>query len=85
MMTLTVNLLEPRRKKMKPMSESEPCRGYIAEYPNDEEELEGIDLQQKRYPGEGSDRDYLYDEVSISLDGFLSIFESWFDCKSRSV
>ncbi|KAG2306964.1 hypothetical protein Bca52824_026712 [Brassica carinata] len=27
-------------------------RGYIAEYPNDEEELEGIDLQQKRYPGE---------------------------------
>ncbi|KAJ4916284.1 Uncharacterized protein Rs2_01834 [Raphanus sativus] len=57
----------------------------LEEYPNDEEELEGIDLHQKRYPWEGSGRDYLYDEVSISLDGFLSIFESRFDCKSRSV
>ncbi|KAF2560429.1 hypothetical protein F2Q70_00014690 [Brassica cretica] len=51
-------------------------RGYIAEHPNDEEEVEGIDLHQQRYPWEGSDMDYLYDEVSISLDGLRSIFES---------
>ncbi|KAF2566826.1 hypothetical protein F2Q68_00023794 [Brassica cretica] len=50
--------------------------GYIAEHPNDEEEVEGIDLHQQRYPWEGSDMDYLYDEVSISLDGLRSIFES---------
>ncbi|KAF2602636.1 hypothetical protein F2Q70_00028166 [Brassica cretica] len=31
--------------------------GYIAEHPNDEEEVEGIDLHQQRYPGEGSDMD----------------------------
>ncbi|KAF3543141.1 hypothetical protein DY000_02003388 [Brassica cretica] len=36
--------------------------GYIAEHPNDEEEVEGIDLHQQRYPWEGSDMDYLYDE-----------------------
>ncbi|WZZ63824.1 hypothetical protein YC2023_075194 [Brassica napus] len=54
----------------------EPYRGYIAEHPNDEEEVEGIDLHQQRYPWEGSDMDYLYDEVSISLDGLRSIFES---------
>ncbi|KAF2596030.1 hypothetical protein F2Q68_00007614 [Brassica cretica] len=30
---------------------------------NDEEEAEGIDLQQPRYPWEGSDRDYIYDEL----------------------
>ncbi|KAF2604431.1 hypothetical protein F2Q70_00024463 [Brassica cretica] len=51
-------------------------RGYIAEHPNDEEEVEGIDLHQQRYPWEGSDMVYLYDEVSISLDGLRSIFES---------
>ncbi|WZZ82199.1 hypothetical protein YC2023_102771 [Brassica napus] len=51
-------------------------RGYIAEHPNDEEEVEGIDLHQQHYPWEGSDMDYLYDEVSISLDGLRSIFES---------
>ncbi|KAF3505501.1 hypothetical protein F2Q69_00001366 [Brassica cretica] len=50
--------------------------GYIAEHPNDEEEVEGIDLHQQRYPWERSDMDYLYDEVSISLDGLRSIFES---------
>ncbi|KAF3559119.1 hypothetical protein F2Q69_00016972 [Brassica cretica] len=50
--------------------------GYIAEHPNDEEEVEGIDLHQQRYPWEESDMDYLYDEVSISLDGLRSIFES---------
>ncbi|WZZ36832.1 hypothetical protein YC2023_020233 [Brassica napus] len=54
----------------------EPYRGYIAEHLNDEEEAEGIDLHQQRYPWEGSDMDYLYDEVSISLDGLRSIFES---------
>ncbi|WZZ66478.1 hypothetical protein YC2023_077848 [Brassica napus] len=42
----------------------EPYRGYIAEHPNDEEEVEGIDLHQRRYPWEGSDMDYLYDEQS---------------------
>ncbi|KAF3578228.1 hypothetical protein DY000_02032952 [Brassica cretica] len=50
--------------------------GYIADHPNDEEEVEGIDLHQQRYPWEGSGMDYLYDEVSISLDGLRSIFES---------
>ena len=39
---------------------------------DDEEDAEGIDLQQQqRYPWEGSDRDYIYDEVSISLDVFF--------------
>ncbi|WZZ78531.1 hypothetical protein YC2023_099103 [Brassica napus] len=42
----------------------EPYRGYIAEHPNDEEEVEGIDLHQQRYPWKGSDMDYLYDEQS---------------------
>ncbi|KAF3501442.1 hypothetical protein F2Q69_00040357, partial [Brassica cretica] len=40
--------------------------GYIAEHPNDEEEVEGIDLHQQRYPWEGSDMDYLYDESSFA-------------------
>ncbi|KAF2538268.1 hypothetical protein F2Q68_00019026 [Brassica cretica] len=48
----------------------------VTEHPNDEEEVEGIDLHQQRYPWEGSDMDYLYDEVSISLDCLRSIFES---------
>ncbi|WZZ92259.1 hypothetical protein YC2023_120838 [Brassica napus] len=42
----------------------EPYRGYIAEHPNDEEEVEGIDLHQQCYLWEGSDMDYLYDEQS---------------------
>ncbi|KAF3554137.1 hypothetical protein F2Q69_00016948 [Brassica cretica] len=50
--------------------------GYIAEHPNDEEEVEGIDMHQQCYPWEGSGMDYLYDEVSISLDGLRSIFGS---------
>ncbi|WZZ70690.1 hypothetical protein YC2023_082060 [Brassica napus] len=36
----------------------------FAEHPNDEEEVEGIDLHQQSYPWEGSDMDYLYDEQS---------------------
>ncbi|WZZ21892.1 hypothetical protein YC2023_123279 [Brassica napus] len=37
---------------------------FIAEHANDEEDAEGIDLQQQqRYPWEGSDRDYIYDEL----------------------
>ncbi|KAL0683561.1 hypothetical protein Bca4012_050409 [Brassica carinata] len=40
--------------------------GYIAEHPNDEEEVEGIDMHQQRYPWEGSDMDYLYDESSFA-------------------
>ncbi|WZZ52895.1 hypothetical protein YC2023_053002 [Brassica napus] len=55
---------------------SRSFREYIAEHPNDEEEVEGIDLYHQCYPWEGSDMDYLYDEVSISLDGLRSIFES---------
>ncbi|KAF3553168.1 hypothetical protein F2Q69_00015607 [Brassica cretica] len=35
-----------------------------SEHPNDEEEVEGIDLHQQRYPWEGSDMDYLYDELT---------------------
>ncbi|KAF3524478.1 hypothetical protein F2Q69_00048364 [Brassica cretica] len=42
--------------------------GYIAEHPNDEEEVEGIDLHQQRYPWEGSDMDYLYDEMYMTAD-----------------
>ncbi|KAL0676099.1 hypothetical protein Bca4012_004080 [Brassica carinata] len=69
MMALTVHSREPRSKRRR-------SQGYISEHPNDEEEVEGIDLHQLRYPWEGSDMDYLYDEVSISLDGLRSIFES---------
>ncbi|KAF3577939.1 hypothetical protein DY000_02034773 [Brassica cretica] len=57
MMTLTVHLREPRSKRRR-------GQGYIAEHPNDEEEVEGIDLHQQRYPWEGSDMDYLYDELA---------------------
>ncbi|KAF3503415.1 hypothetical protein F2Q69_00044397 [Brassica cretica] len=36
----------------------------LDEHANDEEDAEGIDLQQQqRYPWEGSDRDYIYDEL----------------------
>ncbi|KAF2569410.1 hypothetical protein F2Q68_00023993 [Brassica cretica] len=69
MMALTAHSREPRSKRRR-------SQGYNAEHPNDEEEVEGIDLHQQRYPWEGSDMDYLYDEVSISLDGLRSIFES---------
>ncbi|KAL0824047.1 hypothetical protein Bca101_047724 [Brassica carinata] len=69
MMDLTVHSRELRSKRRR-------SQWYIAEHPNDEEEVEGIDLHQQRYPWEGSDMNYLYDEVSISLDGLWSIFES---------
>ncbi|KAL0772946.1 hypothetical protein Bca101_038097 [Brassica carinata] len=69
MMALTVHSQEPRNKRRR-------SQGYITEHPNDEEEMEGIDLHQQRYPWEGSDMDYLYNEVIISLDGLRSIFES---------
>ncbi|KAF3555373.1 hypothetical protein F2Q69_00011896 [Brassica cretica] len=69
MMALTVHSREPRSKRRR-------SQGYIAEHHNDEEEVKGIDMHQQRYPWEGSDMDYLYDEVSISLDGLRSIFES---------
>ena len=50
---------------------------FIAEHANDEEDAEGIDLQQQqRYPWEGSDRDYIYDEVSISLDVFFFLHQT---------
>ncbi|KAL0772578.1 hypothetical protein Bca101_037729 [Brassica carinata] len=57
-MTLTVHSREPRSKRRR-------SQGYIAEHPNDEEEVEGIDLHQQRYPWEGSDMDYLYDEAEF--------------------
>ncbi|KAF2536607.1 hypothetical protein F2Q68_00022058 [Brassica cretica] len=59
MMALTVHSREPRSKRRR-------SQGYIAEHPNDEEEVEGIDLHQQRYPWEGSDMDYLYDESSFA-------------------
>ncbi|KAF3511012.1 hypothetical protein F2Q69_00004012 [Brassica cretica] len=55
---------------------SQEVKEEEAKHPNDEEEVEGIDLHQQRYPWEGNDMDYLYDEVSILLDGLRSIFES---------
>ncbi|KAF3594505.1 hypothetical protein DY000_02026250 [Brassica cretica] len=38
----------------------------LEDHPNDEEEVEGIDLHQQHYPWEGSDMDYLYDESSFA-------------------
>ncbi|KAF3591486.1 hypothetical protein DY000_02020458 [Brassica cretica] len=69
MMALTVHLREPRSKRRR-------SQGYIAEHPNDEEEVEGIDLHQQRYPWEGSDMDYLYDELlsmelTLEIDGAI--------------
>ncbi|KAF2575033.1 hypothetical protein F2Q70_00006692 [Brassica cretica] len=58
MMALTIHSREPRSKRTR-------SQEYIAEHPNDEEE-EGIDLHQQRYPWEGSDMDYLYDESSFA-------------------
>ncbi|KAF3593488.1 hypothetical protein DY000_02024817 [Brassica cretica] len=56
-----------RGRELEQMQEQETrSGGYIAEHPNDEEEVEGIDLHQQRYPWEGSDMDYLYDESSFA-------------------
>ncbi|WZZ52713.1 hypothetical protein YC2023_052820 [Brassica napus] len=38
----------------------------LEEHPNDEEEVEVIELHQQRYPWEESDMDYLYDESSFA-------------------
>ncbi|KAL0649800.1 hypothetical protein Bca4012_092491 [Brassica carinata] len=57
-MALTVHSREPKSKRRR-------SQRYIAEHPNDEEEVEGIDLHQQRYPWEGSDMDYLYDEQRV--------------------
>ncbi|KAF3609603.1 hypothetical protein DY000_02051454 [Brassica cretica] len=59
MMALTVHSREPRSKRRR-------SQGYIAEHPNDEEEVEGIEVHQQCYPWEGSDMDYLYDEKSFA-------------------
>ncbi|XP_033141491.1 eukaryotic translation initiation factor 2 subunit beta isoform X1 [Brassica rapa] len=60
-----------KKKKKKPVEssllneESVDAPEDLEENANDEEEAEGIDLQQQqqRYPWEGSDRDYMYDEL----------------------
>lgn len=46
--------------------DSYPVWILLTEHVNDEEEGEGIPLQQQLYPWEGTDRDYLYEEVCIS-------------------
>ncbi|KAF3586904.1 hypothetical protein F2Q69_00027007 [Brassica cretica] len=48
----------------------------LEEHPNDEEEVEGIDLHQQRYPWEESDMNYLYDELlsmelTLEIDGVI--------------
>ncbi|KAL0744936.1 hypothetical protein Bca101_101041 [Brassica carinata] len=63
MMALTVHLQEPISKRRRSQHKFEPYKGYIAEHPNDEEEVEVIELHQQRYPWEESDMDYLYDET----------------------
>ncbi|KAF3551071.1 hypothetical protein DY000_02002643 [Brassica cretica] len=45
---------------------SQEVKEEEAKHPNDEEEVEGIDLHQQRYLWEGSDMDYLYDESSFA-------------------
>ncbi|XP_033138618.1 eukaryotic translation initiation factor 2 subunit beta isoform X1 [Brassica rapa] len=60
-----------KKKKKKPVEissslneESLDAAEDLDEHTNDEEDAEGIDLQQQqRYPWEGSDRDYIYDEL----------------------
>ncbi|KAG2311244.1 hypothetical protein Bca52824_022801 [Brassica carinata] len=60
-----------KKKKKKPVEssslneESVDASEDVEELANDEEDAEGIDLQQQqqRYPWEGSDRDYIYDEL----------------------
>ncbi|KAF2615954.1 hypothetical protein F2Q70_00010991 [Brassica cretica] len=67
MMTLTVHSREPRSKRRRSQSlnkENVDAPEDLEEHPNDEEEVEGIDLHQQRYPWEGSDMDYLYDELA---------------------
>ncbi|KAF3560122.1 hypothetical protein F2Q69_00010767 [Brassica cretica] len=64
-MSLTVHSREPRSKRRRSQSlnkENVDAPEDLEEHPNDEEEVEGIDLHQQRYPWEGSDMDYLYDE-----------------------
>ncbi|KAF3528520.1 hypothetical protein DY000_02042848 [Brassica cretica] len=74
MMALTVHSREPRSKRRRSQSlnkENVDAPEDLEEHPNDEEEVEGLDLHQQRYPWEGSGMDYLYDEdsKSISADG----------------
>ncbi|KAJ0266497.1 Eukaryotic translation initiation factor 2 subunit beta [Hirschfeldia incana] len=61
-----------KKKKKKPVEisssldeENLDAPEDLDEHDNDEEDAEGIDLQQQqqRYPWEGSDRDYIYDEL----------------------
>ncbi|KAF3509273.1 hypothetical protein F2Q69_00003330 [Brassica cretica] len=69
MMALTVHSREPRSKRKRSQSlnkENVDAPEDLEEHPNDEEEVEGIDLHQQRYPWEGSDMDYLYDESSFA-------------------
>ncbi|KAF2539588.1 hypothetical protein F2Q68_00019041 [Brassica cretica] len=69
MMALTVHSREPRSKRRRSQSlnkENVDAPEDLEEHPNDEEEVEGIDLHQQRYPWEGSDMDYLYDESSFA-------------------
>ncbi|KAF3587842.1 hypothetical protein F2Q69_00026791 [Brassica cretica] len=69
MMALTVHSQEPRSKRRRSQSlnkENVDAPEDLEEHPNDEEEVEGIDLHQQRYPWEGSDMDYLYDESSFA-------------------
>ncbi|KAF2573231.1 hypothetical protein F2Q70_00005821 [Brassica cretica] len=69
MMDLTVHSREPRSKRRRSQSlnkENVDAPEDLEEHPNDEEEVEGIDLHQQRYPWEGSDMDYLYDESSFA-------------------
>ncbi|KAF2580637.1 hypothetical protein F2Q68_00004112 [Brassica cretica] len=69
MIALTVHSREPRSKRRRSQSlnkENVDAREDLEEHPNDEEEVEGIDLHQQRYSWEGSDMDYLYDESSFA-------------------
>ncbi|KAF2602045.1 hypothetical protein F2Q70_00026992 [Brassica cretica] len=69
MMALTVHSREPINKRRRSQSlnkENVDAPEDLEEHPNDEEEVEGIDLHQQRYPWEGSDMDYLYDESSFA-------------------
>uniref|UniRef100_A0A1J3JZS3 Eukaryotic translation initiation factor 2 subunit beta n=1 Tax=Noccaea caerulescens TaxID=107243 RepID=A0A1J3JZS3_NOCCA len=58
-----------KKKKKKPVEsslvddESVDAGEDLDEHVNDEEEGEGIPLQQQLYPWEGTDRDYLYEEL----------------------
>ncbi|KAF2571216.1 hypothetical protein F2Q70_00000687 [Brassica cretica] len=69
MMALTVHSREPRSKRRRSQSlnkENVDAPEDLEEHPNDEEEVEGIDLHQQRYPWDRSDMDYLYDESSFA-------------------